>query len=134
MSLKKQGQPLAVALVEKHSIDMRRTGDELLCRRGHHRLQVRGAGLVARPQQAARHQVDVARVADGLVVVADRRAENARLLIGVFVRPDNDGRDVLVGDLAFFVFVMDSLFSGRQRMAGAQTHPGYACCPIADPT
>src|SRR5690242_15700281 len=56
----------------------------------HHRPVTlrRVAGVIefpARPEHAARHEIEIARIGDGLVLVADGRAEYARAVI--VVRP-----------------------------------------------
>ena len=71
------------------------------------------------PEEAARHEIEIPRIRDGLRVVPDRGAENAGLAV-VEVCPDIDPvvSPILDGDAAvgLLCFYMDRLLSVREDM------------------
>ena len=81
------------------------------------RLEVFRVQLVARPQQPAGDEIEIARIGDGLVVVADRRAEDARLVRAVFIRPSDHGFH-----RTFAVLRLLRLRADRERLAAVHLH------------
>ena len=83
-------------------------------RRGGRGLEVSRVQLVARPEQSARDEVEVTRVGDGVVVVADGAAEDAG--VAILVYPGDDRLDGALGA----VLLLEQLLAAHERRGGGE--------------
>src|SRR5437868_2486379 len=74
--------------------------------------------MTGAPKQAPRHQIQVAWIGHGLVVMPDRRGEDLRLAV-VFIRP----RDDVVLSFLFAILPFNHLRAADQRFGGGEQLP-----------